>query len=107
MKALSMTPPWGQMIRDGEKTIETRKWSTRYRGPILFVCAKRPASPEAGQALCIADLVDCRPMLASDQMAAGCPVYPRAKAWVLRNIRLVKPFAVKGQLGLFEIAYKS
>ncbi|MBE3040293.1 MAG: ASCH domain-containing protein [Chloroflexi bacterium] len=103
MKALSMTPPYGQLIRDGKKTIETRTWNTWYRGPILFVCAKKPASPEAGMALCVAELLLTRHMQPEDEMAACCSIYPDAIAWVLRNVRRVVPFPVKGQLGLFNV----
>jgi hypothetical protein len=103
MKALSMTPPYGQFIRDGKKTIETRKWKTDYRGPILFVCTKVPWTKEAGMALCVADLVGIRPMKPNDEYAAHCPIYPGAWAWILRNIRPVIPFPVKGQLSLFDV----
>ena len=103
MKALSMTPPYGQLIAEGRKTIETRMWTTAYRGPILFVCAKRPATAQSGLALCVADVVDIRPMTEADEGAACCSIYPRAQAWILRNIRKVKPFPVRGQLGLFEV----
>jgi hypothetical protein len=97
-----MTPPWGQKIRDGHKPIETRKWKTNYRGPILFVCALRPKSEEAGMALCTATLVDCRPMTKADEYYAGCVLYDGAWAWILRDVVAVEPFPVKGQLNLFE-----
>ena len=32
MKALSVTQPWAQLIADGRKRVETRTWSTHYRG---------------------------------------------------------------------------
>ncbi len=32
MKALSIRQPWADLIVDGRKTIETRKWNTGYRG---------------------------------------------------------------------------
>ena len=32
MKALSLWPPWGSFIAGGFKRIETRSWSTSYRG---------------------------------------------------------------------------
>lgn len=36
MKALTIHQPWAQLIALGAKTIETRSWSTRYRGPIAI-----------------------------------------------------------------------
>ena len=103
MKALSMTPPFGQLIRDGRKTIETRTWNTHYRGPILFCCAKSPRSPDAGMALCVAEVVNTRPMTKDDEPAACCSIYPKAVAWELANVRRVHPFPVKGALNLFEV----
>ncbi len=103
MKALSMTPPYGQLIRDGKKTIETRTWKPPYLGPVLFVCAKNPPSPEAGMALCIAEVVHFRKMTEADEAAACCPIYGLAWAWILENVRRVKPFPVRGQLGLFDV----
>lgn len=119
MKAISIRQPWASLIASGQKSIETRVWIPRnrdgapYRGPLL-VCAGS-ALPHADQlghpdqqlprgiALCIVDLVDTRPMTQADEAAACCSVYPRAQAWVLRNIRPVEPFSVKGVLGLFEV----
>lgn len=36
MKALTLRQPWASLIGCGVKTIETRSWSTRYRGPIAI-----------------------------------------------------------------------
>jgi hypothetical protein len=32
-----------------------------------------------------------------------CEVYEKAFAWLLRDIRPVKPFPVSGQLGIFDV----
>jgi hypothetical protein len=50
MKALTMTQPWASLVAIGENTIETRSWSTRYRGPIAIHAAKR--FPPEARALC-------------------------------------------------------
>ena len=103
MKAISMKSPFGQLIRDGKKYIETRTWGTTYRGPLLFVCSKEPKSHESGMALCVADLIMIRDMTPLDEEGACCSIYPGAKAWILKNLRHIKPFPVKGQLGLFDV----
>lgn len=36
IKALTIRQPWAQLIALGVKTIETRSWSTRYRGPLAI-----------------------------------------------------------------------
>lgn len=103
MKALSVKQPWANMIASGQKTIETRTWKTVYRGPLLIVSAKTPDIAPAGQALAIAELVDCRPMSVLDESAARCSNYEGAFAWVLKNIRSIPPFPVSGQPALFDV----
>lgn len=45
MKALTVRQPWAQLIALGVKSIETRSWSTGYRGP-LAVHAGRALPPK-------------------------------------------------------------
>ncbi len=40
MKALTLHQPWASLIAEGVKTIETRSWSTKYRGPMAIHAAK-------------------------------------------------------------------
>jgi hypothetical protein len=37
---ITLTQPWASLMAPGWKTIETRSWSTRYRGPIAIHAAK-------------------------------------------------------------------
>ena len=39
--AISLWEPWASLIRYGSKTVETRGWSTNFRGPLLICAAKR------------------------------------------------------------------
>jgi hypothetical protein len=103
MKALSIKQPWANMIASGRKTIETRKWKTDHRGPLLIVSAKLPDITPAGCALAVATLVDCRPMSVLDEPEAQCRKYDGAYAWVLEDIRPIKPFPVQGEMKLFEV----
>ena len=41
MKALTSTQPWATLVAIGAKKIETRSWSTPYRGPLAIHAAKR------------------------------------------------------------------
>ena len=41
MKCLSLWQPWATLIAIGAKRIETRHWSTSYRGPLLIHAAKK------------------------------------------------------------------
>lgn len=40
MKALTLTQPWATLVAIGAKKIETRSWSTSYRGPLAIHAAK-------------------------------------------------------------------
>jgi hypothetical protein len=104
MKALSLKQPWANLIADGKKTIETRTWSTKYRGKLLIVSSKFPKIHPAGYAVAIVNVVDCRPMTKADEKAACCEIYPGAFAWVLDNVqKLEKPFPVKGSQGFYNV----
>ncbi len=41
MKALSLHQPWASLIAEGMKTIETRPWATKYRGPLAIHAVKK------------------------------------------------------------------
>lgn len=40
MKAITLTQPWATLVAIGAKQIETRGWSTNYRGPLAIHAAK-------------------------------------------------------------------
>ena len=103
MKALSIKQPWANMIAQGDKTIETRRWGTEYRGELLIVSAKSPRIEPAGYALAIVNLIGCRLMTERDELEACCRWQPGTFAWLLDDIRRVDPFPVRGQLGLFDV----
>ena len=42
-------------------------------------------------------------MTRADETAACCDVYPHAVSWVLENVRRIRPFPVKGALGVFDL----
>ena len=115
MKALSIKQPWATMIATGEKTIETRTWSTKYRGRLLICSGKTPVAqilrvttPDMllGMGLCTVNLVNVRPYLESDCTASCCDYCPNAYAWVLEDIRPLQPFPVKGMLRIFDVDYE-
>jgi hypothetical protein len=40
VKVLTLTQPFASLVANGSKRIETRSWSTRYRGPLAIHAAK-------------------------------------------------------------------
>lgn len=127
MKALSIRQPFASLILTGKKTIETRNWATKYRGPLLICSgtsihngivfedgnAKSAAFYAKandmwdwhlrGVSLCVVDLINCREMAPSDCEEAYCIWYPRAFAWELENVRPVQKRVVAGKLRLFDV----
>lgn len=105
MRALCVRQPWASMIAEGRKRIETRTWATAYRGELMIVASRAPKIEglPRGVALCVARLTDCRPMTRRDAAAACCELYPGAYAWVLEEVRPIRPVAMRGQLGVFGV----
>lgn len=44
VRALTLHEPWASLLGSGVKFIETRSWSTRYRGPVLIHAGVAPVS---------------------------------------------------------------
>ena len=82
MYGLAVRQPYASQIAIGKKTIEWRKKPWKYRGPVI-ICAS--ASPKiktptdaylpTGAAVCIVDIVHCRPFSKADLAPACCLDY--------------------------------
>ena len=114
MKALSLKQPWAELIANGMKSIETRTWSTMHRGTLLIVASKsadkeamvrfRVQGPfQRGEAVCIVDLLNCRPMTPEDEKDACCSCEPGRYAWILGDVCRVQPAYIRGQLSLYDV----
>ena len=107
MKAISLHQPWASWIALGKKTIETRFWYTKYRGELLIVSTKQPKynNLPLGKALCIVRVTDCRPMQIDDEKKSLCGFHPALYSWILKDIRRIEPFSVKGSQRFYEVDY--
>jgi hypothetical protein len=127
MKALSLWQPWASAIALGHKRIETRHWSTSYRGPLAIHAARRwtaeerefaavehtlgrlPARLPLGAFVAVATLVDIRPTEELySHIGAIERLYgnyePGRFGWLLEDIRpLPAPIGFKGHQGLFNV----
>lgn len=115
MKALTVKQPWAELIASGKKPLETRTWSTSYRGR-LAIHAGKEADEDApawnpsdarlprGTIVAIAELVDCRPMTPADEEAACCSYVEGKYVFVLEAVRRLPPPGIpaKGKLGLWD-----
>src|SRR3972149_9698078 len=103
-KAICLKQPWANLVASEKKTIETRKWTSKYGGDLVICSSKNPKIHPAGYALCIAELYHIEPMKKEHEDKACIKVYPGAYSWFLRNIRLINPLVpVKGALGIFDL----
>ena len=107
MKAISVQNQWAFFIACGDKTIECRSWKTEYRGDLLICSSSNPKIPGmvSGCAVCIVSLDDVtqfRRKHLEDACMDGMPE-PNSYAWHLSNVRLIKPFPVKGKLNFYNV----
>lgn len=106
MKALSIHPVFAGLIFSGDKSIEVRSWNTEYRGDLLICStAKKIKDTIPGHGLCVVNLADVVPMQKKHCNAACMPqsqFQPGMYAWLLDDLRIIKPIPIKGKLSLWE-----
>lgn len=106
VKALSLLPEWAASICDGLKTVEWRTWKTDYRGELLICASSRKLKGLiSGYALCMVNLVDVVPFTKKHLNGALMDEMPEPAgyAWIIDNVRLIKPFPYKGKLHLYDV----
>lgn len=127
MKAISLWQPWASAIALGMKTIETRGWSTKYRGPIAIHAARRwgreqrefaavehslgrlPQRLPFGAIVAVAILDDCRPTWEMKQTVGAVERiygdYTDGRfGWQLVNVlALPYPIPYRGAQGFFNV----
>lgn len=131
MKALSLWQPWADAIVHGLKRIETRSWSTSYRGPLLIHAARRMPPPRRGE---FADLYEIlrnggrtrdqlvrgavigvallRDVVPVEEVRDGLSLQeealgdysPGRLAWVFERAAPLTPIFVRGFQGIFEVS---
>ncbi|ARK08834.1 hypothetical protein A6C57_00110 [Fibrella sp. ES10-3-2-2] len=98
--------PWLSLVEYRIKTIETRRnWIRRnHRGDTLFTGSATSRTPNAGLAVCVANIVDIVPMAEVHETDACITVFDNAWALMLADLRwLTRKFPVKGSLGIFKV----
>jgi len=109
MKAISVRQPWANMIMNGEKRYEYRSWSTDHRGDLLICSSGSPKFEGmlSGHALCIVNVTDVIKVTRANYRSLGQLVAPsyneKLYAWKLEDVRVVKPFPIKGKLNFYYI----
>ncbi len=109
MKAISIRQPWAQDILRGKKKYEYRSWSTDYRGELLICSSANPKIEGTipGYALCIVEITDVIEVTRFNHRSLGLCAPPRygerEYAWKLENLKMIKPFPVKGKLNFYYV----
>jgi activating signal cointegrator 1 len=126
MKALTLYQPWATLISIGAKKIETRSWSTNYRGPLAIHAGKKLPNIDPhflrepfhscllgheipfGFVVATCELVDVERIYA-DSYIPGKPElmfgdYTIGRyMWKLEHVKILPgPIPAKGAMGLWE-----
>jgi hypothetical protein len=122
VRAISLWQPWASAIALGKKQIETRSWTSHYRGPIAIHASVRWTQAQRdfckthltwslhtipfGAFIAVADLVDIVPtqgLEVSDLERLWGDYSPGRYAWLLRDVRpLPEPIRRKGAQRFFN-----
>ncbi len=129
MKVLSLTEPFASLILSGNKSVETRSWSTNYRGEIYIHASRTAISKDVqnrnelmslvetislkyGYIICKCRLVDCIYMTKeyvedikkNNYKEYICGEYSEGRyAWILEDVEVLDdPIKANGQLGIWD-----
>lgn len=72
-------------VKEQKKKIETRMNNMNYRGELVICCGAKSVTSNAGKALCIVTVYDCRDMVDEDAEAACIENAPGRKAILLKD----------------------
>lgn len=108
MKAISIRNPYAHMILCGEKEFEFRTWQTDYRGNLLICSSANPKIKNTicGHALCVVRLNDITKVTPKNYRDFGLDrsdLDSNLYAWQLTDLRVIKPFPVKGKLNFYNV----
>jgi len=118
MKALSLKQPFAELVVSGKKTIELRKWNTKFRGKFLVHASKNPDKKAMkkfgfenlplGKIIGEAELVDVIKYADKEQHKNDKDKHLADDSWgdygfVLKNVKRLKPIDTKGSLGFWEV----
>ena len=132
MRALTLTQPWATLVAIGAKNVETRSWSTKFRGRLAIHAAKgypkdcqklaatgafRWALLHAGYGdtrelptgviIATADVIEVLPteqiVVSSVEREFGDYSAGRFAWWLHDVRRTVQPIACRGMLGLWTV----
>ena len=117
MKVLSLKQPWAELVLQGKKKIELRKWNTKFRGEFLIHSSKNvdneamkefgfielPLGKIVGKAF----LKDVKKYNSRKEFEEDADLHLASVEWglygfVLESVERVKEIFCRGKLGFWE-----
>lgn len=117
MKALSLKQPFAELILQGRKTIELRKWNTHFRGDFLIHASKQADQAAmkqfgfdvlpCGFIVGKATLADVKEYGSEKEFDEDKEKHLASREWgmygfILKNVERCRPTAAKGKLNFWE-----
>ncbi|VVB79536.1 ASCH domain protein [uncultured archaeon] len=120
MKVLSLKQPFAELVVQGKKTIELRKWNTKFRGEFLIHASKVPDKKSMerfgfkdlplGAIVGKAKLVEVKEYKSEEEHRKDRDKHLASDFWgnygfVLENAQRIKPIPARGNLNFWEFKY--
>jgi len=119
MKALSLKQPWLELILQGKKKIEIRKWNTNFRGEFLIHASKIPDEASMkrfnfkmselplGYIVGKATLLEVKKYKNDKEFQKDKYLHLATKefgnyGFILKNVERIKPIKCKGSLNFWD-----
>lgn len=117
MKVLSLKQPFAELILQGKKKIELRKWNTHFRGEFLIHASKIPYRDfmksfgfeelPCGFIVGKAELFDVKEYKNAEELREDQNLHLASGEWgkfgfILRNPQRIKPIPAKGSLNFWD-----
>ena len=117
MKTLSLKQPFAELILQGKKKIELRKWNTKFRGRFLIHASKIPDKENMkkfnfnnlplGFIVGEAELIDVKKYESEKEFYKDKNLHLADSSWgkygfLLKNAKRIKPISAKGKLNFWE-----
>lgn len=117
MKTLSLKQPFAELILQGRKTIELRKWNTHFRGEFLIHSSKNPNGEAmkkfgfenlpCGFILGKANLTDVKHYEDDEECNKDGNLHLASRGWgdygfILKDMKRIEPISAKGKLNFWD-----
>ena len=117
MKTLSLKQPYAELILQGKKKIELRKWNTKFRGEFYIHASLTPDKKAmerfnfkdlpCGFILGKATLIDVKKYNSEEEHKKDKNLHLASSTWgnygfILTNPKRITPIKVKGKLNFWE-----